>query len=50
MKRYVKLEIGGDLPEVAGLRPFKALVVIQDEDTSAQFISAASDWLVRSGC
>ena len=49
MFRYVRLQKGRLLPDVSDLRPFKAIVVV--EDLSARlWRDEASRWLVNSGC
>jgi hypothetical protein len=49
MFRYERVQDGDPLPDVGNLKPFKAIVVI-DEDPSLEWQTEASRWLVVSGC
>jgi hypothetical protein len=46
---YLHLKPGTVLPELDGVRPFKAVVIIEAEVTP-DWQTLVSDWLVRSGC
>jgi hypothetical protein len=47
--KYIRLESGDALPDIGGLQPFKAIVVIED-DVSQIWQWDVSRWLVNSGC
>ena len=47
--RYLRLNGGDPLPELDGLSPYKAIVVIE-EDVSSQWQAQASRWFADSGC
>jgi len=47
--RYVRMQDGNTLPDVSDLRPFKAIVVVEDHP-SREWQTRASKWLVDSGC
>ena len=47
--KYIQLHQGSELPEIASLAPFRAIVVI-DEVVSTEWQSSVSEWLVKSGC
>ncbi len=49
MFRYVRAQDGDPLPDVGNLKPFKAIVVIENRP-SLEWQNQASDWLVESGC
>ena len=49
MFRYVQVQDGEPLPDVGDLKPFKAIVVIEDRP-SPEWQTQASRWLVESGC
>ena len=49
MLRYVKIQDGESLPDVGDLKPFKAIVVIENRP-SREWLHRASRWLVDSGC
>ena len=49
MFRYVRVQDGEPLPDVGDLKPFKAIVVIEDRP-SREWQTQASSWLVDSGC
>jgi hypothetical protein len=49
MFRYVRVLDGDPLPNVSDLKPFKAIVII-DNDPSPQWQMEASRWLIDSGC
>ncbi len=49
MFRYVQIQDGEPLPEVGDLKPFKAIVVVEDRP-SPEWQTKASRWLVDSGC
>lgn len=49
MFRYERVQDGKSLPDVSDLKPFKAIVVI-DNDPSPEWQMQASRWLVISGC
>jgi hypothetical protein len=46
---YIQLKPNGTPPDVSHLRPFRAVVVIDDEVTQ-KWQSIVSSWLVGSGC
>ena len=47
--RYLHLISDANLPSVADLAPFKAVVIVEDS-VSPEWQGAVSDWLVESGC
>ena len=47
--KYIQLDPGNDLPDISDLRPFKAIVVIEDEVPQI-WQWEVSRWLVQSGC
>ena len=47
--KYIQLTATAELPDIAGLRPFKALL-IADEFVSPDRQAEISHWLVESGC
>jgi hypothetical protein len=47
--QYLHLAPSGTLPDLAGLRPFKAVVIIASPVTPERQ-TAISQWLVESGC
>lgn len=49
MFRYVQAQDGEPLPDVGDLKPFMAIVVIEDHP-SHEWQTRASKWLVDSGC
>ncbi|MGV7222123.1 MAG: DUF7684 family protein [Nitrospinales bacterium] len=49
MLKYIHIRNGGELPEIGYLKPFKVVVVIE-EDVSREWQIQASSWLVNSGC
>ena len=49
MFRYVRVQDGDPLPDVVDLKPFKAIVVIENRP-SLEWQHRASEWLVGSGC
>ena len=49
MFRYERVLDGDPLPDIGKLKPFKAIVVI-DNDPSPEWQMEASRWLVSSGC
>ena len=49
MLKYVRVQSGDALPDISNLKPFKALVIIE-EDISHEWQSQACKWLVDSGC
>ena len=49
MFRYVQLQDGKPLPDIGDLKPFKAIVVIEDHP-SLEWQHRTSEWLVDSGC
>ncbi|MEM7171312.1 MAG: hypothetical protein AAF530_14160 [Pseudomonadota bacterium] len=49
MFHYLRLKIGENLPDLSDLRPFAAIVVI-DEKSDQAWQSKVSAWLVASGC
>lgn len=48
--KYIRLQSGGQLPSIPDLQPFKAIVVIEDDDVSQMWQWDVSRWLVESGC
>ncbi len=46
---YLQLKPEGDLPDISTLKPFLAILVIE-QPQSIQWRDQASRWLVRSGC
>jgi len=46
---YLHLPVGHTPPSLEGPRPFKAVLVIEQQVTS-EWQSLVSDWLVQSGC
>ena len=46
---YLQLYAGAKLPDITNLRPFRSVVVIDDE-TTPEWQSQVSTWLVKSGC
>ncbi len=46
---YLQLKPEGDLPDISTLKPFLAVLVIE-EPQSATWRVKASQWLVKSGC
>ncbi len=49
MFRYLQIQDGEPLPDVGDLKPFKAIVVIENRP-SREWRIQASGWLVDSGC
>lgn len=49
MFRYVQIQDGEPLPDVGDLKPFKAIVVVEDRP-SREWQTQTSRWLVDSGC
>jgi hypothetical protein len=47
--KYLRLQSGNDLPVITDLRPFKTILVIEDE-VEQMWQWDASRWLVNSGC
>jgi hypothetical protein len=47
--RYILLTPAGALPDIPTMRPFKAVIITEDNLSSARR-EAVSDWLVGSGC
>lgn len=47
--KYVRIEPGKELPNVAAFKPFRAVVVV-DDFVSSTWQSTVSAWLVGSGC
>lgn len=47
--KYLQLKPGSELPDVSDLRPFRTIVVIDEEVTPA-WQAKVSVWLVESGC
>ena len=47
--KYLQIEPGEKLPDITELRPFRSIIVIDDE-TTLDWQSVVSDWLVKSGC
>jgi hypothetical protein len=46
---YLQLAPGTHPPDIAALKPFLAVVVIEEE-VSSEWRDSTSDWLVKSGC
>jgi hypothetical protein len=46
---YLQLHPGEKLPDISDLRPFRSVVVI-DEEATPEWQSLVSSWLVKSGC
>ena len=46
---YLQLKPGLQLPDISDQRPFRAVVVI-DEDVNPEWQNLVSSWLVESGC
>ena len=46
---YLQLHSGAELPDISELRPFRSVVVVDDE-TTTEWQSQVSSWLVKSGC
>ncbi len=49
MFRYVRVQDGDSLPDVGNLKPYKAIVVVENRP-SLEWQYQASEWLVGSGC
>lgn len=49
MLKYVRLYNEEELPEIGSIKPFKAIVIIEDE-VSDEWQALTSEWLVDSGC
>lgn len=49
MIRYVRVQDGQALPDVTDLKPFKAVLAIEDA-VSPEWRNQVCDWLVESGC
>ena len=49
MFRYLQVQDGDPLPDVGDLKPFNAIVVIED-NPSPEWQTEVSNWLVVSGC
>ena len=49
MLKYVRVHGEGELPEIRHLKPFKVIVVIEEE-VSDEWQARTSEWLVDSGC
>ncbi len=46
--RYFQTPAGSVLPDISALRPFRSVIVVEDE-VSPQWQSSVSTWLVKSG-
>lgn len=46
---YLQLTSSSELPDISALRPFKAVVIVEDA-VSSDRQAAISRWLVESGC
>jgi hypothetical protein len=46
---YTQLTPGNDLPDISGLKPFLAVLVI-DDHSAPEWREKISSWLVKSGC
>jgi hypothetical protein len=49
MLKYIRIEGGGELPDIRHLKPFKAIVIIEEE-VLEEWQARTSTWLVDSGC
>lgn len=49
MLRYVRVRNDDELPDVSELKPYKALVIVED-DFDQDWQNSVSDWLVDTGC
>jgi len=49
LAHYFQLQPEGELPDISGLAPFKAVVVL-NASYSSDWQDEVSRWLVRSGC
>ncbi len=49
MIEYLRLSTDADFPDISAMRPYRAIVVIEQKVTP-QWRIIASEWLVRSGC
>ena len=49
MTEYLLLNNSNELPEISHLKPFRAIVVIENE-VSSEWQYKVSKWLVNSGC
>ena len=47
--KYLQLKPESKLPDISDLKPFRSVVVI-DENVSSEWQSLVSTWLVKSGC
>ena len=47
--KYLQLEPESKLPDISGLKPFRSVVVIE-ENVSSEWQTLVSTWLVKSGC
>jgi hypothetical protein len=47
--KYLQLQPGSMLPDISLLNPFRAIVIIEEE-SSPEWQSQVSNWLVTSGC
>lgn len=45
---YLQLQPGAEPPDISALKPFRTVVVI--EESSSEWQSLVSAWLVKSGC
>ena len=46
---YIQLKIESPLPEISHLKPFRAVVIVEEEVTEEWQVQV-SEWLVKSGC
>lgn len=47
--KYLQLKPGSELPQISALKPFRAVVIIEEEST-LEWQNLVSTWLVKSGC
>ena len=47
--KYLQLQPGSALPDIAAMSPFRAVVIVETSVVS-EWQSLVSDWLVQSGC
>jgi len=47
--KYLQLEPGASLPDISALKPFRSVVIVDDEP-NPEWQAQVSDWLVASGC
>jgi len=47
--KYVQLVPGAELPDISDLKPFRCVVIVEEEPSS-EWQAQVSEWLVEAGC